>query len=97
MISGSNSSFRLKTLSVKHLLKGGIQDIMEVQRKSKLNVKPKVDLRVALLKAIIRRKDIIVFDPDYTFENVDFEDEKAHRNKKQKLEEMNSNDQMMEI
>lgn len=70
---------------------------MEVQKSSRLISKTKIDLRVELLRAIIQRKDVIVFEDGHSFEEMAFDEEQ--QNKKRKLEKTNSsrgNFEMME-
>lgn len=57
---------------------------MEAQKKSS---KPRRDLRIELLKAIIQRKDIIVIDDGYSYDEFNFVDEDEQGNLKRKLEE----------
>lgn len=64
---------------------------MDIQAKLKLKSKPKVDLRVQLLKSIIQRKDVIVIDDGYSYDDLDFDDEEE-RNLKRQLEEPHSGD-----
>lgn len=68
---------------------------MESQQKFKLKGKLKMDLRVELLKAIIQRKDVIVFDDGDSFEEFEFRGQEQ-RSKKRKCGETNGSGEMME-